>query len=92
MTTRIVKAHLQMLGFTVLLGGSFIASATISNSLPPMVITWVSLMGVEIYAVVPLLCQSAILLKRLKNNGSFSNEYGQKKEASTCTLSNYFTA
>lgn len=39
MTTKIVKAHLQMLGFTALLGGSFIASATISNALPPMVIT-----------------------------------------------------
>lgn len=47
MTTRIVKAHLQMLGFTVLLDGSFIASATISNSLPPMVITWASLIALR---------------------------------------------
>lgn len=43
MTTKIVKAHLQMLGFTALLGGSFIASATISNALPPMVILMVKI-------------------------------------------------
>lgn len=49
MTTKTVTAHLQMLGFTALLGGSFIASATISNALPPMVITWMR------YAIASLL-------------------------------------
>lgn len=49
MTSTFVKAHIQMLGFTLLLGGSFIASANISNSLPPMVITWLR------YAIASLL-------------------------------------
>lgn len=49
MTSAIIKAHLQMLGFTIFLGGSFIASANISNSLSPMIITWLR------YAIASLL-------------------------------------
>ncbi len=62
MTTRILKAHLQMLGFTALLGGSFIASATISNALPPMVITWLRYAIASLLFIVLLISQG--LLKR----------------------------
>ncbi|CNK53951.1 membrane protein [Yersinia frederiksenii] len=58
MTTKILKAHLQMLGFTVLLGGSFIASATISTTLPPMVITWMR------YAIASLLFIVLMVVQR----------------------------
>ncbi len=58
MTTKILKAHLQMLGFTALLGGSFIASATISTTLPPMVITWMR------YAIASLLFIVLMVVQR----------------------------
>ncbi|HEC1649801.1 DMT family transporter [Yersinia frederiksenii] len=47
-----------MLGFTVLLGGSFIASATISTTLPPMVITWMR------YAIASLLFIVLMVVQR----------------------------
>ncbi|PHZ30986.1 EamA family transporter [Yersinia mollaretii] len=62
MTTKTVTAHLQMLGFTALLGGSFIASATISNALPPMVITWMRYAIASLLFIVLLAGQG--LLKR----------------------------
>ena len=58
MTTKILKAHLQMLGFTALLGGSFIASATISTTLPPVVITWMR------YAIASLLFIVLMVVQR----------------------------
>ncbi|MBW5811101.1 DMT family transporter [Yersinia kristensenii] len=51
-----------MLGFTALLGGSFIASATISNALPPMVITWLRYAIASLLFIVLLISQG--LLKR----------------------------
>ncbi|MGK4443401.1 DMT family transporter [Yersinia enterocolitica] len=47
-----------MLGFTALLGGSFIASATISTTLPPMVITWMR------YAIASLLFIVLMVVQR----------------------------
>ncbi|ATM98086.1 membrane protein [Yersinia frederiksenii] len=60
MTTRILKAHLQMLGFTALLGGSFIASETISNTLPPMVITWLRYTIASLFFIVLLVSQGLL--------------------------------
>lgn len=71
MTTRIVKAHLQMLGFTVLLGGSFIASATISNSLPPMVITWLRYSIASLLFIILLISQGLLKLPSYRDLGRY---------------------
>ncbi len=71
MTTRIVKAHLQMLGFTVLLGGSFIASATISNSLPPMVITWLRYSIASLLSIILLISQGLLKLPSYRDLGRY---------------------
>lgn len=72
MTTRIVKAHLQMLGFTVLLGGSFIASATISNSLPPMVITWLRYSIASLLFIILLISQGLLKLPSYRDLGRYT--------------------
>lgn len=72
MTTGILKAHLQMLGFTALLGGSFIASATISNSLPPMVITWLRYAIASLLFIVLLIGQGLLKLPRLRDLGRYT--------------------
>ncbi|EKN6222735.1 DMT family transporter [Yersinia enterocolitica] len=71
MTTIIVKAHLQMLGFTVLLGGSFIASATISNSLPPMVITWLRYSIASLLFIILLISQGLLKLPSYRDLGRY---------------------
>ena len=72
MTTKIVKAHLQMLGFTALLGGSFIASATISNALPPMVITWLRYAIASLLFMVLLVSQGLLKLPKLRDLGRYT--------------------
>ncbi|WP_186373031.1 DMT family transporter [Yersinia frederiksenii] len=49
-----------MLGFTALLGGSFIASETISNTLPPMVITWLRYTIASLFFIVLLVSQGLL--------------------------------
>ncbi|AIN13776.1 eamA-like transporter family protein [Yersinia pseudotuberculosis IP 32953] len=72
MTTRVLKAHLQMLGFTALLGGSFIASATISNALPPMVITWLRYAIASLFFVVLLVSQGLLTLPHYRDLGRYT--------------------
>lgn len=72
MTTRILKAHLQMLGFTALLGGSFIASATISNALPPMVITWLRYAIASLFFMVLLVSQGLLKLPHYRDLGRYT--------------------
>lgn len=72
MTTSIVKAHLQMLGFTALLGGSFIASATISNSLPPMVITWLRYSIASLLFIILLMSQGLLKLPSYRDLGRYT--------------------
>lgn len=72
MTTKTVKAHLQMLGFTVLLGGSFIASATISNALPPMVITWMRYAIASLLFIVLLVGQGLLKLPHYRDLGRYT--------------------
>lgn len=72
MTTRILKAHLQMLGFTALLGGSFIASATISNALPPMVITWLRYAIASLFFMVLLVSQGLLKLPHYSDLGRYT--------------------
>ncbi len=72
MTTKTVTAHLQMLGFTALLGGSFIASATISNALPPMVITWMRYAIASLLFMVLLAGQGLLKLPHYRDLGRYT--------------------
>ncbi|PJE88822.1 EamA family transporter [Yersinia mollaretii] len=72
MTTKTVTAHLQMLGFTALLGGSFIASATISNALPPMVITWMRYAIASLLFIVLLAGQGLLKLPHYRDLGRYT--------------------
>lgn len=72
MTTKTVTAHLQMLGFTALLGGSFIASATISNALPPMVITWMRYAIASLLFIVLLTGQGLLKLPHYRDLGRYT--------------------
>ncbi|EPB0879199.1 DMT family transporter [Yersinia enterocolitica] len=60
-----------MLGFTVLLGGSFIASATISNSLPPMVITWLRYSIASLLFIILLISQGLLKLPSYRDLGRY---------------------
>ncbi|HFR4114621.1 TPA: DMT family transporter [Yersinia enterocolitica] len=61
-----------MLGFTVLLGGSFIASATISNSLPPMVITWLRYSIASLLFIILLISQGLLKLPSYRDLGRYT--------------------
>ncbi|WP_186378480.1 DMT family transporter [Yersinia intermedia] len=61
-----------MLGFTALLGGSFIASATISNALPPMVITWLRYAIASLLFMVLLVSQGLLKLPKLRDLGRYT--------------------
>ncbi|MDN0110678.1 DMT family transporter [Yersinia mollaretii] len=61
-----------MLGFTALLGGSFIASATISNALPPMVITWMRYAIASLLFIVLLAGQGLLKLPHYRDLGRYT--------------------
>ncbi|WP_186381484.1 DMT family transporter [Yersinia mollaretii] len=61
-----------MLGFTALLGGSFIASATISNALPPMVITWMRYAIASLLFMVLLAGQGLLKLPHYRDLGRYT--------------------
>lgn len=67
-----IKAHAQMLGFTVLLGGSFIASANISNTLDPMVITWLRYLIASIVFLMLFVVKGALTMPSLKDIGRYT--------------------
>lgn len=58
--TPTVKAHLQMLIFTFLLGLSFIASAAISHTLDPMIITWLRYLIASVIFILLLRSQGLL--------------------------------